>query len=716
MRLRRPSQTKGQVTVYIILGIFILVLIGSVITILVSTQVEQIEVEKEKVQQELVEAGQIKLFIESCLEKSTKEGLKEIGLKGGYFDIPPAINYEENSYWFIDQINVQPTLKEIKGRLQKFIEKDMDQCLNYSTFGEQGFVIEASILNSLITFERINTNSFIDYSVKVSKGAYEKEFSQFSIELQVPFRQMFETASEIINLQMETDFKKFHPLEKLNTSVIEVNYFKSEENILTYTIKEKEIRENEEYTLVFASKFGPSYLKKKISLQENNNVVSTILPLILNSIDRMAKLIIAPGTTMNLNGAAVKEITIQQSYPESVTRENVAYIENLDDSVEYNNITWNLTYPLYQFEPSGIRFNRPQRLIIHWDENNLPRTGEMGILYFDETDWRPLPSEANYEENYIYTDLPGWGSPKNAKSGNNLLGSAISGLAIGDPPTDEDTPKITAVDCGKQRYKSASTSAKISPGAGCIAKLLIIIIIIIIIIVLTIVTFGGASPLMAGVPAVAGAGGATAAVGAGGVTVAAGATAATTVTVTTATGVVTTTTLAAGTSIPVVAGSTVAMTAGTTITAGATAATTAAAAAAGTAVASATIMGTTGAFITAAGTVATGFVGTVTAMFTTIAWAGIITAIAGGLVGGMLLNGALAFGAGQDSITFTPTCEQVIEIQMSENGGDGMCTPNGEETVKGGMAVSLSSQMKKCNFARGMFCVDCSVNCKAKYK
>ncbi len=502
MRPEKHSQTKGQVTVYIILGIFILILIGSVITLLVSTKVEQIEVEKEKVQQELVEAGQVKLFIESCLEQSTKEGLKEIGLKGGYFEIPPIINYEENSYWFVDQINIQPTLKEIKGRLQKFIEKDMDQCLNYSTFEDQGFVIETSTLNSLITFERTNTNSLIDYSVKVSKGAYEKEFSQFSIELMVPFRQMFETASQIINLQMETDFKMFYPLEKVNTTVLTVSYFKPKENILTYTIKEKEIRENEEYTLVFASKFGTSYLKKRISLQENNNVVSTILPLILSSIDKMAKLIIAPGTTMNLNGAAVKEITIQQSYPESVTRENVAYIEHLDDSVEYNNITWNLTYPLYQFEPSGIRFNRPQRLIIHWDENHLPRTGEMGILYSDETGWRPLPSETNYEENYIYTDLPGWGSPKNAKK-MNFVGSAISGLAIGYSPIEVGTPKITAVDCGKQNYKSASTSAKIDPGAGCIVAILLISVYFAIIIAIASVVFpefGKYVDLLLGIP------------------------------------------------------------------------------------------------------------------------------------------------------------------------------------------------------------------------
>jgi len=655
-------------------------LISSLIYLSVSTTVKQIETEKEKVEQEIPEAGQIKFFIENCLEKSTKKGLKEIGLKGGYIEIPPAVNYEETSYWFVNQINVQPTLGKIKKELEEFINKDLANCLNYSSFTKQGFVIETSALNSVVTFERANTQSLLDYTIKIKKGTYEKEFSQFIIELKVPFRQMFETASQIINLQMNTDFKKIYPLEKLNTTIIAVNSSQPEENIIVYQIKEKNIRENEEYLLTFASKFGPSYLKKSISLQDNSNVVSTILPLILNSIDKMAKLIVAPGTTMNLNGAAVKEITIQQAYPENVTRKNVPFIENLDDSVEYNDITWNLTYPLYQFEPSGIRFNSPQRLIVYWDENQLPRTGEMGILYFDETDWRPLPSKANYEENYIYTDLPGWGLPQNVPQTENIEGAAISGLAVGDSIMEPVKPKITAVDCGKQRYKSASTSAKIDPGGGCIAKLIITIVVVIILIIIMIVTFGAAGPAEAAAL--------TAYNGA----------------------------IAAGHSVEIATIIATNAAADALVTAGLTATMTAeavaaAAIAAGDAAAAGLIGGT---FITGTGAAAatSSFFGGVGGL---TGW-GVAIAVVGGLVGGILLNGALAYGAGHDSITFTPTCDQTIEIQMSASGGEGVCSPSGKENVKAGMAVSISSQMKKCNFIRGMICIDCSVNCKAKYK
>ena len=668
---------KGQVTIYIILGILLLIVIASAITITIMTSVKQIEVEKEKVVQEISEGGQIKIFIESCLEKSTKKGLKEIGLKGGYNDVPLSIIYGNASYWFVDQINIQPSLETIKKRLESFIEKDIKKCLNYSTFVKQGFIVEENLLKSEITFERANTQSKLKYLITIKKGSFEKEFDNFVIELKVPFREMFETASQIINLQMDVDFKRFYPLENLNITIVEVSYSQPEENILIYIIKEKEVRENEEYPLIFASKFGPSYLKKSISLQDKSNVVSTVLPLILSSIDKMIKLIITPGTTVNLNGAAVKEITVQQSYPESVTRENVPFIEKLDDSVEYGNLTWNLTYPLYQFEPSGMRFNDPQRLIIHWDENHLPRIGRMGILYFDETGWRPLPSKANYDENYIYTDLPGWGSPQTINPQDNFIGAAISGLATIDPQSEAIKPKITAVDCGKQVRKSVSTSAKIDPGGGCFAKLGIMIVVIIILIVIMIVTFGAAGP--AEVAALAAYQSTLAATGS--IELA-----------TTAAEIAALTALEAS----VAAGPM----------------TSAAAIAAASAAATAASAGTLGSVFITGGAAAASFWANLGA----VSFAGWGLAVGGALVGGMLLSGAMAFGAGHDSISFTPTCDQTIDIHLSENGGSGGCSPSGEIQVSGGEPVSIKSQIRKCSFIRGMICIDCSIKCGTRYK
>jgi len=175
---------------------------------------------------------------------------------------------------------------------------------------------------------------------------------------------------------------------------------------------------------------------------------------------------------LNLNDESIPEITIQQRYPENVTRENVPFQENLDDSVEYEDLTWNLSYPIYHFEPTGMRFNTPQRLVLYWDENNIPHEGNMGILFTEGDGWRPLPSKTDYENHYVYTDIPGFS-------------------------------EFTAADCGKQNKKSVSTSAKINPGAGCIGKLIAMIILIAIITAIIILSAGAASPITVGMTAAA---------------------------------------------------------------------------------------------------------------------------------------------------------------------------------------------------------------------
>ena len=643
---------KGQLTIYIILGILILIVLASVITISIYTKVKEVETEEEKIVQDLGEAAQIKSFIDFCLDQSTRTGLKNVGLNGGYNEIPEAISYENTSFWFVDQINTQPTLQEINNRLQEIIEKEISKCLNYSRFIEQGFVINAGEPKINITFGRANTISTLNYEIVISKGIFVKQFNTFSTEIKVPFRQMFETASQVINLQLDTDFKRFYPLEKLNSTIIGVDYSQPQDNILLYTLKEKDQRENEEFSLVFASKFGPSYLKKSIDLQKNSNLVPTVLPAILRSVDKMIKLIIMPGTTMNLKGEAIKGISVQQAYPSQVIRENVPFSEGLEGEVEYTNVTWNLTYPVYEFEPTGMRFNEPQRLVIHWDESHNPRSGEMGIIYTEGEGWRPLPSKANYEDNYVYTDIPGFS-------------------------------QFAAVDCNRQYYKSVSTSAKIQPGGGCIAKLLITIIILIILIAIMVVTFGAATPAEAAALAAY-----QSAMNAG-------------------LGVKFATIQAEIAALKVLEASVIAgsMTSSAAISGAAAAATSAAAGTIG------------GAFVTTAGATATGFFGTIGSAFTGgLTLLGYGVAIASGLVGGMLLTGAMAYGTGHDTITFTPTCEQTIEIRMSETGGDGLCSPKGDEKVKAGTPVTLKSQMKKCNFLRGMVCAQCSVKCSTSYK
>lgn len=671
MLKKKGLNKSGQITVIIIIGIILLLVFATIIFITSTINKSGVETAEEQVTSELTEGVQVKAYIEHCLEKSTTHALINIGSKGGYVGVPMVLDYYNTSLWFVDQVNVQPTLEEIQHRVESYIQNDIGNCLDYSIFEAQGFNVTFSEPISSITFSSSRTISELYYTITLRKGDSAKEFKQFKVELEVPFRKLFEAASQIINLQMEKDFKSFYPLGKFNNSEVSLKYSSPDNEHLVYIISPKEQNGNEAYSLSFASKLGTSTLIKRIALQENSPVIPTTLPLALESIDKKAVLLIAPGTTLNLDGTPVPEISIQQAYSPDATLFNVPVAENLDDSVDYGNITWVLTYPVYQFEPTGMRFNSPQRLVLYWDEYKVSAIGPIGILYTEGEGWRPLPAKANYEQHYVYTDIPGFSN-------------------------------FTAVDCGKQSHKSASASAKIEPGWGCIARWIITIVVIAIIVAVIILSAGAATPVAPGLAIEAGT---TLSVPAG-----------TAVTVSTAAGPVTLAGTATG---GVAAVGTTGATAGAVSISGGVATFTTAGTVTGVTLSGGALAGVTGgALVSASGAVATGFFGTLGAVFAGgLTFLGYAVVIGGALVGGTLLNAAMAFGSGHDSITFTPTCDQNITISISEHGGEGMCSPSsGKEEVSGGNPIALSAQVQKCNFVRNMFCVDCSIECSTSYK
>ena len=573
---------RGQIGYFIIAGIVLLIIAGLVLYTSSTIKEKKIVAEAEKQQQLEAESKNIRNLIESCISKTAYEGLKIAGKTGGYIEVPQKIDLNGISYWYFDQINIQPTLDQIRQRIILYIDENLPLCLNYSTFEQQGMQLEYTEPKSNITFAADDVIIDLHYPITITKQEYETTEDKFSSRLDVRFRRIYEAGSKIINLQLEPDFNFFRPIEKIEAPGFDVSYASPDNETLIYTIIDKTRFEKGEYfSLSFASRFRRSNLIRTIELQENSNIVSTLMPFTIYSLDRMAQLLINPGTTMNLNGSSVDNITAQQFYPENVTRENVPLHEG-DDTVEYGSLSYKLTYPVYQFEPTGMRFNNPQRLVLYWDEEKTPHKGNVGILWNEGNGWRPLMTRADYENNFVYTDIPGFS-------------------------------EYTVVDCGEQEVKTASANAKVDPGSGCWVKMIVIVIIIIIILVITLFC-----PLL-------------------------------------------------GTGLWSTFGSAL--------------------------IGGATLAGSW-------------------ALAMAVCW-GIVL---GGIAGGAYLNAEMMNAAGDDSITFTPTCDHTTHISKQESGGSGSCIPMGEVDAKAGEPITVQAQMGKCSGTGKWLCGKCSVKCTARYE
>ena len=140
---KKIFKKRGQISLFIIIGILILfIIIGSIYTYSYIKE-KQAELEAEKKAQIELETQKIKEFIDSCISKVSYQGIEKIGRQGGYIAIPSIINFKGTAFWYLDEINIQPTLEQINTYLKDYIDDNIPLCTaGFETFKSQGFEIK----------------------------------------------------------------------------------------------------------------------------------------------------------------------------------------------------------------------------------------------------------------------------------------------------------------------------------------------------------------------------------------------------------------------------------------------------------------------------------------------------------------------------------------------------------------------------------------------
>src|SRR3989338_9206870 len=106
---------KGQVTIFIVIGIILLLIIVSYVLIRNAAKEEEVLVAPV--------AQPVKQYVESCTSSIAKEGIIIQGERGGYIVFPESIQYNARSFvstnllgdvqyplWYYDGLNATPTL------------------------------------------------------------------------------------------------------------------------------------------------------------------------------------------------------------------------------------------------------------------------------------------------------------------------------------------------------------------------------------------------------------------------------------------------------------------------------------------------------------------------------------------------------------------------------------------------------------------------------
>lgn len=249
---KKVFNRKGQVTIFIIVGIIILAAAAAIFFISSSTVRERLTTEGEPVIAQVpVEFAPLKDFTDNCLLDVSKRGLLILGEQGGYIypelvgqysagnptdadgiDLEPLkvpywhYNKEPNAGNKISFASLQPKLyasedKEmsIEAQLGRFVNEKLEGCLQgYQPFKEQGYAVEVLSLPSATA--RV-TDNFVQFSLQLdvdaSRGNAQHSFEEFFVKVPLKLKEYYEVAERIVKAEQNYSF-----LERQGMDLIQI--------------------------------------------------------------------------------------------------------------------------------------------------------------------------------------------------------------------------------------------------------------------------------------------------------------------------------------------------------------------------------------------------------------------------------------------------------------------------------------------------------------
>jgi len=242
---------KGQITVFIIIGIIILFVFAGVLFVIKTTSKEQVSVAGDQI---VVGAPEgftpLQAFTQNCLDQVSTDSLISLGEQGGYLypdlvgtfsptNPTNADGLEFNNlllpYWLYNsQPDEQKTITfsshkpelsadkdsqlSIEAQLARDIKEKLSFCLDdYSAFTAQGYSIKQGAVQDVqVKVVPGAVNVIVEMPVEASLGDVKESSERFAVQLDVDLQHLYDVASNILNTQRDYKFLEKQGLELLS--------------------------------------------------------------------------------------------------------------------------------------------------------------------------------------------------------------------------------------------------------------------------------------------------------------------------------------------------------------------------------------------------------------------------------------------------------------------------------------------------------------------
>ncbi len=210
VRSRFFPERKGQVTLFIIIGILLILALILVSVIKRETAI----VKPEEISPP--EEGKVEDVVRFCLARLGMDSLQLMGLQGGYIEVPAEISSDGSSYlkiapflgvpyWTVgEQVNI-PSLSELESRLSANLQRQIHGCVfSQEEFLKSYDLVEKSDpkITTTISESKVTFNAAWDIEVRSKSGETIATLNQHEAALSIPLKKIHETAKRIVEQEI----------------------------------------------------------------------------------------------------------------------------------------------------------------------------------------------------------------------------------------------------------------------------------------------------------------------------------------------------------------------------------------------------------------------------------------------------------------------------------------------------------------------------------
>lgn len=242
---------KAQVTIFVIVGLLVLILVG----LLLFIQNSKKNPFKPNIQ-EHKELEPMREFVEECMQLKAKEGLIILGQQGGYIDttrlstnlIDPTIRSSEGIYFppitdpeDMEDARIVPYWSRMKSSnncqaecqfesqkknidfiamdLADYVEEHLGECTqDFTIWTEKGYDIEPLDDEQVtVTFTEMNVLVEMEYPLRITRGQDEFRTESYSTEVELRFKKIYGIAERILKTIANEDVQY---LERLSIEIL----------------------------------------------------------------------------------------------------------------------------------------------------------------------------------------------------------------------------------------------------------------------------------------------------------------------------------------------------------------------------------------------------------------------------------------------------------------------------------------------------------------